>query len=208
VPTDSWAKTVVCGFGIGGTPGFVNRVREDPTGDSESSTSTLPEDLSPYDHKRERRFRRVTISFVALVVAVGALGLLGVRTSTASNGGDGYLIEVTYAAVTRGGLATPFTIEVGTEDGSALPDAVTIRVSSSYLALFDDNGMEPTPTNSFNTGEFTSWDFEVSPGASTLEVVLDARLEPAVQWGEAASVQLWIDGQRTVSTEFRSWVMP
>jgi hypothetical protein len=97
---------------------------------------------------------------------------------------------------------------VGTEDGSALPEIVTIRISSDYLALFDDNGMEPTPINSFNTGGSTSWDFEVPPGESTLEVVLDARLEPAAQWGEAATAELWIGGERKLSTAFRTWVMP
>ncbi len=170
--------------------------------------STLPEDPSHREYKREKWLRGLTILFVVLVVALGALGILGVRTSTATNNGNGYRIEVTYPAVTRGGLATPFAIDVGTQDGSALPDVITIRISSDYLGLFDDNGMEPTPVSSFNTGIFTSWDFEVLPGESTLEVVLDARLEPAVQWGEAASVELWIDGERQTSTEFRSWVMP
>ncbi len=134
--------------------------------------------------------------------------MLGVMTSTAIGDGAGHRLVVTYAAVTRGGLATPFAIEVDTEDGSALAEVLTIRVSSDYLALFDDNGMEPAPTNSFNTGILTVWEFEVPPGESTLEVVLDSRLEPAVQWGKQGTVELWIGDERIVSTEFRTWVMP
>ncbi|MEX0797301.1 MAG: hypothetical protein WD274_11460 [Acidimicrobiia bacterium] len=186
----------------------MNSPRHDSIGSSEPDDSTLPEDPSPREYGREKWLRNSTILIVVSVVVLGALGILGVKASTATDDDSGYRMKVTYAAVTRGGLATPLAIEVGTEDGSALPEVVTIRVSAGYLALFDDNGMEPTPVNSFNSEGFTSWDFEVPPGESTLEVVLDARLEPAVQWGEAASAELWIEGERTLSTEFRSWVMP
>lgn len=170
--------------------------------------STLPEDPSSREHRRERWLRHSTIVFVVSVVVLGALGVLGVKTSRATEYGNGYRMEVTHAVVTRGGLATPFAIEVGTEDGSALPGVVTLRITSGYLALFDDNGMEPTPINTFNTGDSTSWDFEVPTGESSLEVVLDARLEPAVQWGEAAIAELWIGGERILTTDFRSWVLP
>lgn len=200
--------TIVCGVGFGGIRSPVNSPHDDSVGSSIPEDSTLPEDPSSREYRRERWIRNSTILFVVSAVALGALGILGVKASTATADGNGYRMEVNYAAVTRGGLATPLAIEVGTEDGSALPDVVTIRVSSDYLALFDDNGMEPAPVNSFNSGGFTSWDFEVPLRETTLEVVLDARLEPAVQWGEAASVELWIDGERQVSTEFRTWVMP
>lgn len=169
---------------------------------------TLPEDPSPREYKREKWFDRLTQTLVFAVVALGAIGLLGVKTSTANGSGSGFWMEVTHATVSRGGLATPFAIEVGTEDDSALPSVITLRVTSDYLALFDDNGMEPAPVNSFNSGNFTTWDFEVPQEESTLEVVLDARLEPAVQWGEAASVELWVEGEMQAATEFRSWVMP
>lgn len=170
--------------------------------------STLPEDPSSREYRREKWLRHSTIVFVVSVVVLGAFGVLGVKTTRAAAYDNGYSMEVTHAAVTRGGLATPFAIEVGTEDGSALPEVVTLRITSDYLALFDDNGMEPTPVAAFNTGDSTSWDFEVPPGESTLEVVLDARLEPAVQWGEAAIAELWIGGERIVTIEFRSWVLP
>lgn len=186
----------------------MNSRRDDSTGNSIPDDSTLPGDPSSREYRRERWLRHSTILFVVSVVVLGALGILGVKTSTAADDGNGYRVTVSYAAVTRGGLATPLSIEVGTEDGSALPEIVTIRISSGYLALFDDNGMEPTPINSFNTGDSTFWDFEVPPGESTLEVVLDARLEPAVQWGEAATAELWIGGERKLSTAFRTWVMP
>jgi len=186
----------------------VNNRGNKSIGSAEHNGSTLPEDPSPGEFRREKWIRGATISFVVSVVALGVLGVLGVTTSTASNSENGYRIEVRYSAVSRGGLATPFAVEIGTEDGSGLPEVVTIRVSSDYLAMFDDNGMEPIPASSFNTGVFTSWDFEVPPGESSLEVVLDARLEPAVQSGAQASVELWIDGERQAVAEVRSRVMP
>lgn len=193
---------------MGGTRGAVNSPRDGSMGSPEPDGSTLPEDPSPGAFRREKWLREFTLLFVVSVVALGTFGVLGVRTSTAGSTGNGYRIEVTYAAVTRGGLATPLSIEVGTDDGSALPEVVTIRVASDYLALLDDNGMEPTPVSSFNSGGFTSWDFEVPPRVSTLEVVLDARLEPTVQWGEQGSAELWIDGDLQAAVEFRSRVMP
>lgn len=176
--------------------------------DSVPDDSTLPDDQSPREVKREKWLRELTISLVILFVGLGAFGILGVRTSTATNIGNGYRIDVTYAAVTRGGLATPFAIKIRTTDGSALPRNVTLRVSSDYLAILDDNGMEPTPVRSSNSSGFTSWDFEVPTGSATLDVALDARLEPAVQWGETASVELWANGERRASTEIRTWVVP
>jgi hypothetical protein len=181
---------------------------DDFVGISNQEDSTIPEDPSSREYRREKWLRNSTMLFVVSVVVLSALGILGVKASTATVDGSGYRMEVTYATVTRGGLATPFAINVSAQDGSTLPDVVTIRVSSDYLALFDDNGMEPTPANSFNSETFTSWDFELPPGETILEVVLDARLEPAVQWGKAATVELWVGGARRLSTEFQSWVMP
>jgi hypothetical protein len=83
-----------------------------------------------------------------------------------------------------------------------------VGVTSDYLALFDDNGLEPTPGRSYNTKETTWWTFEVEEGENDLVVELDARLEPAVQWGKDATAEVWVDGQRMVGTEFRTWVMP
>lgn len=113
-----------------------------------------------------------------------------------------------HASVTRPGLATPFSIDVRAAEGTDLPAELTVRVSSAYLAMFDDKAMEPLPTRSFNAGEWTSWTFSVPPGRGTLTIDLDARLEPGVQRGRAGRAELDVEGTRRVAVEFRTWVMP
>jgi len=172
------------------------------------STSTLPIDPSASSLRFERGLRTVALALVSAVVLLGISGNLGVRVESSSASGNGIIIDVTYAKVTRGGLATPFAITVTAAEGSALPAALTVGVTSDYLALFDDNGLEPTPSRSYNTTETTWWTFEVEEGEDNLVVELDARLEPAVQWGKDATAEVWVDGRRMVGTEFKTWVMP
>jgi hypothetical protein len=97
---------------------------------------------------------------------------------------------------------------VTTEDGSSLPETVTLIVDADYLAIFDFNGLQPTPTETFSRGSSTSWTFEIPPGQDSLRVDMDARLEPAVQWARGGSVDLVVDGNRVATARFTTWVMP
>jgi hypothetical protein len=172
-----------------------------------ADTSTIPppeSGVTPW----EQPIRVLAIGFIGVIVLLAGFGLLGVRTTTTEAMGNGFHIAVTHAAVTRAGLATPFSVEVATVDGSPLPAMTTIRVASPYLALFDDNGMEPLPASSFNSSDWTWWTFEVPPEVTRLRVDLDARLEPAVQWGRQAEAAVEIDGEEVVDVQFTTWVMP
>jgi hypothetical protein len=111
-----------------------------------------------------------------------------------SAGGSGYRLEVTRAIVTRPGLATPFRVDVSTEDGASLPEMVTLVVDADYLAIFDFNGLQPTPSTTFSRDRSTFWTFDIPPGQASLRVEMDARLEPAVQWARTGSVTLSIEG--------------
>jgi hypothetical protein len=141
-------------------------------------------------------------------VVLAAVGLLGVRTATVAAAAEGYSIEVLRAQVSRPGLATPFAVEIAARDGSGLPETVTLRLDTSYLAMFDLNGLQPTPSTSFSTEQWTWWSFDVPVDQPTLRVDLDARLEPAVQWARSGSAALEIDGRSVVSVDFTTWVMP
>lgn len=176
-------------------------------GGERDSTSTIPSEDSGIDGP-ERYLRAVSFVLIAGLVVLSLFGVFGVRTTTTTATGNGYRVAVFHAAVARPGLAAPFSVEVSSEDGSALPPAVTVRVDSPYLAMFDDNGMEPTPAASYNTNRFTFWTFDVPPGASSLRVDLDARIEPAVQWGQNSSATLEIDGTEMATVDFSTWVMP
>jgi hypothetical protein len=173
---------------------------------AKSDSSTIPSLDSGMD-RWEISMRVVSLILIGGLVLAGATGLLGVRTAEATGTGGGYTLTVWYAETSRPGLATPFSLEVRSDTGD-LPAEVTLRVSSSYLALFDDNGMEPDPVESYNTPEWTWWTFEIPPASDVLRVDLDARLEPAVQSAETATAAVEIDGLQVVSVNFTTWVAP
>lgn len=170
-------------------------------------TSTVPREDSGTDGP-ERYIRAASLGLIGALVILAAVGLFGVRTETAGATENGFSISVLHSAIARPGLAAPFSVEVATADGSPLPEQVTVRVDSPYLAILDDNGMEPAPAESFNDARWTWWTFDVPAGARSLRVDLDARLEPAVQWGMEASAALEIDGAEMTRVDFTTWVMP
>lgn len=175
--------------------------------DRDGSTSTRPSGDSG-TNGWDKSLRTFSVSLVAVISLAGILGLLGVRSTTATASADGLRLEVTYASITRAGLATPLDLRVTTEDGSPLPATVTTRIGSAYLAMFDENGLAPQPVSTFQSDEWTWWTFEVAEGASLLEVSLDARLEPGVQWGQGSTAAVEIADREIVAVEFDTWVMP
>lgn len=172
----------------------------------ESTSTRPPEDAGT--NRWDRVLRRFSFALLCAIVLAGLLGLLGVRTTTAAASGNGFTIEVTHASVTRPGLATPLDLRVSTNDGSPLPSAVTTRIGSSYLAMLDENGLDPQPVSSFQSEVWTWWTFDVPKGASTLEVSFDARLEPAVQWGQGSTVAVEVADEEVVAVDFETWVLP
>jgi len=169
--------------------------------------STIPpEDSGTY--RWERVVRYGSLAMIVILVFAALLGFLGVRTSSATASGSGLSLTVDHSSITRAGLATPFSLVIESVDGSPLPPLLTTRVDSAYLAMFDENGLDPDPTSSFQSEEWTWWSFEVPEGSSVLEVSFDARLEPAVQWGRSATAAVEVDGREAVAVEFTTWVVP
>ena len=169
--------------------------------------STIPsEDSGTYGWEKAVRIGSLTV-VVGLMLA-GLVGFLGVRTSHASASEGGITLSVEHATITRPGLATPFAMVIESIDGSALPPTVTTRVASEYLAMFDENGLDPDPASSFQSDRWTWWTFEVPEGSSVLEVSFDARVEPGVQWGRSATAAVELEGQQAVAVDFATWVLP
>jgi hypothetical protein len=169
-------------------------------------SSTVPRDALSHDEaKKFRALRRVFVGALVLVLLIGTLGLLGVRTATVSTAAQGYELTVTYAQVTRPGLATPFAIEV-TNDGG-FDSGFTLETTSSFLDSFDENGLDPEPVETMSDGEWTSWSFD-APDANVFEFSFDARLEPAVQWKRPGTTRLLIDDRVVAEVSYTMWVMP
>ena len=147
---------------------------------------------------------------VALVVflGLGALNTYGVRTRTASASGGGTELTVTYASVSRPGLATPWSVEIRRPGG--FPQGLTVAATSSYFDAFDENGFSPSPVEETDDGERTIWQFAPSAG-DTVTVSFDARLEPGVQLTRLkgrVEVLGGPGGSTLVGVDFSTFAMP
>lgn len=172
------------------------------------STSTVPPDQAR-SSRAEAWLQRFSFGAVGLLITLAIFGALGVSMSLASETAQGYSLEVRHARVSRPGLATPFGISVSKEAIEGLPAEVTVRVTSDYLAVFDENGLDPSPSSSFADEIWTHWTFEVPPGEKTLEIDFDARLEPAVQARRVTGIAaLDVAGDEVVTVDFSTLVMP
>jgi hypothetical protein len=167
---------------------------------------TVPEDAAgPSEQRKHRIERRVGLAVVFAVLALGAANLLGVRAATASASGGGFELSVTYASVSRPGLATPWTVRVRSPGGFDGP--VVLATTSRYLALFDENGLDPDPSEATSTRDTTVWEFATPPGEE-LTVTFDGRLEPAFHTGRSGETSILVDGEPAVSVSYRTVVMP
>lgn len=170
--------------------------------------STEPEQPSPGWTTFERALRAVVFLVVFGVVIAALVGVAGLRTRQVTSTSDALEVSVTYAQTTRSGISTPFEIDVSAPDGAPLPEVLEVRVSTAYLAMFDENGLDPEPETSASDGTEETWRFELEPGTTRLHVDLDARLQPNIHSGETGTVRVSEPGATPVEAEFRTWVLP
>lgn len=169
-------------------------------------TSTAPAEVPLPRLRRARAARRTFLSVLFLFLVAGAFGLLGVRTTSTSTTAEGYEIEVTYASVSRPGLATPWAVTVRHEGGFDGP--VKLATTAKYFELFDENGLDPDPSSATTSGDLLVWEFE-PPEGNVLEVSFDARIEPAVQLKSMkVRTVLIIDERRVAQVVYRTTVLP
>lgn len=170
------------------------------------STAPSPADMGTL--RRGRWGRRAFFVAITGFLALGALGRYGVRTAEVTSAGGGYELSLRYAEVSRSGLATPWSLEIR-RPGGFDAGTVTVATTSSYFDIFDENGVDPEPSESTSDGQRTIWTFTTPPGGDTLSVSFDARIEPAVQWqGADATTSVVGDGTDVASVSYRTFVMP
>ena len=171
------------------------------------STSTLPEELPLSRLRRARAARRLFFVLLCLLLLAAFAGVLGVRTGEATASGGGYQVSVTHPSVIRPGLATHVTIELRRERG--FPGVVTLAVASSYLDIFDENGLDPDPVQAATDDERVIWTFDPPPEGDTMTVSLDVRIEPGVQLKRAeGTVEVLENGHAVATVDFRTLVLP
>lgn len=169
-------------------------------------TWTLPEGDPDIARGRRRMLLRSAVLVVFLVfVLAGLFGFFGVRTGHAHAAtADGVQVDLTYPRIARPALAISFAVEISGLE--AVEGDVVVHISSAYLAMFDENGTSPTPIEETDDGEWTTWVFERPPGG-VLEVSLDTRIEPGVQWGRDGAVEVEAGGEQA-RIDFRTWIAP
>ncbi|MCU1398707.1 MAG: hypothetical protein JWN62_1816 [Acidimicrobiales bacterium] len=152
------------------------------------SSLSVTDDVVSYDTpeggKAARRRRAMYATFITVVSAVvGAsaveaatsLRLFGIDTESAHATANGVQLDVDFPRVTRPQINTPMHITVHRPGGFA--DAVTVEVSSSYLALYVTDDITPQPSSETTDGEMSSMTFD-PPVGDTLEIDLDVAAKP------------------------------
>lgn len=151
----------------------------------------------------DRGLELATIALLGIIVLWAMLGYAGVRVVTSTAVSGGLLLEVEHANTTRAGLATPLAVRVSSEDGAPLPDPLVIEISTPYLAMYDENGVDPDPDEMSVGSEITSFEFS-SVDASDFTLSFDVRLEPDIHRSRDGNVSI-ADGP---SVSFRTRVIP
>jgi hypothetical protein len=143
----------------------------------------------------------------AIVDGLGAADIYGVDSATTTATAGGTTLEVRHGTVSRPGLATPFDITVRRAGGFDAP--VRIAVDSAYLAMWDENGLDPQPTAETQDESVVMWEFDPPESGETLVVSFDARIEPAVQRGASGHVALLDDdGSEVIRVRFSTRILP
>ncbi len=186
---------------------------------AEQSTSTIDGciDLDEPTGQRVRGGRRLVYRITSAVLTVvvglavvdasGDVAIYGVESARVRASGGGYELEVRYPELSRPALASPFQIKVRRPGG--FDGDVTIAIELDYLRLWDENGLNPAPSDETTSGDLLVWTYPPPDQGDVLTIDYDARIEPAAQQGRSGSVALLDeDGARLVSVSFTTRVLP
>lgn len=167
---------------------------------------TLEEERDERAVRQARTYRRAGLTVLLVLVLAGLAGLLGIRSATETSIGDGSVLRVSHAQVTRAGVAVPFHIEVDRPGG--FDGAIRLAVSAELLERFDFQNFYPNPSKETSDGRFLVYEFD-PPSRDKFRVSLDARTAPDQNgsWGRY-QVRL-MDGTAVAArVRFRMLVVP
>lgn len=169
------------------------------------SLPTGPQPTSLDRLRRARAGRRAILAVLLAILVLATANVFGPRVGAVTATGGGYRIAVTYAEVSRPGLATPWGIEVTREGGFDGP--IRIATSRRYLHLFDYNVVHPQPTTETGTPEMLIWEFDPPPGP-TFRASFDGRLEPTEHLPQSASTSVLEGDVPVVTVHYTTRVVP
>lgn len=175
---------------------------------SPHSSSTL-DDLEPGRRSLvDRVIHGLFVAFVVAVLVAGLLHLLGPREAVVSAANDRLDVALRYDRLNRPGLAATWALEVTSADGEPLPAEVEVRTSSSYLDAFDQNGLDPRPVDETADADEAIWTFRTAPGATSLTVTYDARVQPGWRAPIEATTSVTAGGDPPLRLRYRTWLVP
>jgi hypothetical protein len=152
-----------------------------------------------------RRWRRAALAVLAVLVLAGLLGFLGVKEATVTAAAGGHRLRVVYPAIARPGLAVAWQIEL--ERPGGFPDDVELAVDGRYFALFDENSVDPEPSESRSAGDLELWTFS-QPEGDRLVIDFDGRVSPTWQLRAEGSVAVREGSVDVVKVRFTTWNLP
>lgn len=174
------------------------------SGGGPARTSTVPINDGLSTSRSSMWWRRSILVLLTLFVLAALARQLGVRSDTMEATAGDLTVSLRYADRGRGALAAPFSIDIARPGG--FPSQVEVRTLQSYLAIFDDNGFEPEASSMTTEDGYVIWTFDPPPG-DTLEIILDARIEPGVFGRKHGATTVRV-GTDEVTLEYTTWVAP
>lgn len=158
--------------------------------------------------RRGRWARRVVITATTLFVLAGLLNLFGQKDRTSTSVTDAWELSVRHASVSRGGLASNWSLELHRLDGEDLPEEIEVRSTADYFSIYDENGLDPEPDSSWVDGDDLVWTFRPPPDSASLTIDLDARLQPNARWRHEGRTTVVVDGEPVISVDYQTWAVP
>jgi hypothetical protein len=168
-------------------------------------SSTRPDDVPIEVQRRHRAWRRGGLAALAAFVLAGAANLLGLRVGSVTAHEGAMSLEVTYARVTRPGLATPWELSITRPGGFDGP--VTVATTASYFEAFDFNQWYPEPSGTVARGDVLLLTFD-RPLGDVFIVRFDGRATPTFNLGSHAVTSIETEGLPQLAVEYRTVVVP
>lgn len=174
---------------------------------TESMTVTVDAMETHDGAHRDRRWRRIAVVAVVCFVMLGLLNVWGPRESVTHRDGASHRITLIAPSISRGGLAATWQLSARRLDGQPLARELEVVVEKSYLDIFDQNALDPTPAESWTDDQSSHWRFELPSDVEEFSVTLDARIQPDARWRHSGSVTVHFDDE-SLTADHTTWLVP
>jgi hypothetical protein len=134
-----------------------------------------------------------------------AVGVFGVRSAGVSTAAAGLRAEARFPRVSRPGEPANWSVQVDKQGG--FRGDLQVTTNDSYLALFDQNNVDPQPDETDIAGGRVTWTFH-QPSGDTFEVQLDGNIDSNAHAGRhRATTRVAVDG-KSVTLHYSTWTAP